>query len=175
MIAGSRLDLQPLTAPEAARSLSAAGLDGPVFAEGYPSEFATRVLRLVALHPSLDDDSDEASDLGPWLVLRRTDRAVIGAVTCARGEDASVLTVGYDIAPPCRGQGYATEALSAVVEHLLGLPEVRRVHAETTEGHTASRRVMEKAGLRWQRHEVVRDVGREVSLVHYAIDRPAPL
>lgn len=175
---GSRLELRTLTARDAERFLTdpdgSPDDDGPAFVDGYPSAFATQVLRLVALYPAPDQPSPSPSgDLGPWLVARRADGAVIGTLSCARSADAGEVSVGYDIARSCRGEGYATEALGAVVEHLLSLPDIGRVCAETLTDHTASRRVMEKAGLRWRRDEVVEQDGHEVTLVQYAIERPA--
>ncbi|MBO0848440.1 MAG: GNAT family N-acetyltransferase [Pseudonocardia sp.] len=189
MITSPRLVLRTLTAAEAERTLdnsarSASGerapdglaSDRPEFADGYPSTFATEVLRLVALYPATDHNiGGGMPDLGPWLIERKSDQAIIGTVSCARTADPSEVTVGYDLAPSCWGDGYATEALTAVVAHLLSVPAVWRVCAETRADHLASRRVMEKSGLRWMRDEVVDHDGRDVKLAHYAIDRPGPL
>ena len=175
-ITSSRLALRALTAGAAERALAGTEPGRLTFAEGYPSAFATQVLRLVALYPAIDEEvGADAPDLGPWLLLRRSDEAVIGTVSCAHTRNPSEVSVGYDIARSCRGQGYATEALGTVVEHLLSLPDILRVSAETVSDHVASRRVMEKAGMRWQRDEVAQSDGREVKLVHYAIDRPDPI
>jgi RimJ/RimL family protein N-acetyltransferase len=181
---GSRLVLRTLTARDAELMLADpdpdpdpdTGPDGdrPRFVDGYPSAFATQVLRLVALYPAHDQPTGTGTaDLGPWLVSRCADGAVIGTLSCARSAEAGEVSVGYDIARSCRGEGYATEALGAAVEHLLGLPEIERVCAETLTDHTASRRVMEKAGLCWRHDEVVEQDGHEVTLAHYAIERPA--
>jgi ribosomal-protein-alanine N-acetyltransferase len=176
VISSARLLLRTLTAHDAERTLAASDLDRPTYADGYPSAFATQVLRLVALYPAIDQETDEgAPDLGPWLLLRRSDDAVIGTISCARTGDPVEVSVGYDIASSCWGEGYATEALGAVVEHLLGQPDIGRVCAEAKIDHAASRRVMEKSGMRWQRDEVAEHEGREVKLAHYAIDRPEPV
>ncbi len=155
--------LVPLTSLDARRLL--AGLGGLAFAESYPSTFATEVLRLVAEFPSESD-----APLGPWLITRCLDDVVVGVLNCARMAERSTVTVGYEVAPSCAGQGYATEALRTLVEHLLARPEVSRVCADTVVDHVASRRVMEKAGLRWQRDDVEERDGREVTLAHYAVD-----
>jgi RimJ/RimL family protein N-acetyltransferase len=171
VISSPRLNLRTLTAIEAERLLNEHDPDRPVFGDGYPSAFVTQVLRLVALYPATDNGTSAGMpDLGPWLLVRRTDDAIIGAVSCARTADPSSVSVGYDIAPSCWGQGYATEALSAVSAHLLSVPAVWRVCAETRADHVASRRVMEKAGMRWLRDEVTDGL----RLAHYAIDRPEP-
>ena len=175
MISSPRLILRTLTAHQAEQMLAGTAPDRPVFVDGYPSAFATQVLRLVALYPSIDQrTAPDAPDLGPWLLVRRAGGVVIGTISCARTTDPAELTVGYDIARSCWGEGYATEALVAVVKHLLALPGIRRVSAETRTDHLASRRVMEKAGMRWQHDEIAEHDGREVKLAHYAIDRVAP-
>jgi [ribosomal protein S5]-alanine N-acetyltransferase len=170
------LVLRTLTAHEAECTLAATGEHQLAFVAGYPSAFATQVLRLVALYPAIDQRTGpDTPDLGPWLLQRRADGVVVGTVSCARTANPAELSVGYDVARSCWGEGYATEALGAVVEHLLSLPGIHRVCAETLTDHGASRRVMEKAGMRWQRDELAEHDGREVKLAHYAIDRPAPI
>lgn len=156
------------------------------FVDGYPSTFAIQLFRLLAECPV--DLPPSQAPLGPWIASHMADSLVLGAVSCAvvgEGPEGSagtpggpagasggtVVTVGYDVAPTCEGQGYATEMLRLVCAHLLGLPGMVRVCADTEVGHTASRRVMEKAGLSWQRDEMdVRD-GRQTTLAHYALDR----
>ena len=57
------------------------------------------------------------------------------------------IEVGYVIAPAFQNKGYATEALGACVRTLFGLG-FRRVIAGYFYENTASRRVMEKCGMR---------------------------
>lgn len=180
LISSARLLLRLLTAADAERILSGADENRPAFADEYPSAFATQVLRLVALYPAIDQEIGQGIDqdtpnLGPWLLVRQSDDAVIGTISCARTADPIEVSVGYDLAPSCWGAGYATEALGAVIEHLLGQPDVGRVVAEATIDHAASRRVMEKCGMRWLRDEVAEFDGREVKLALYTIERPEPL
>ncbi|HKE95494.1 MAG TPA: GNAT family N-acetyltransferase, partial [Povalibacter sp.] len=64
-------------------------------------------------------------------------------------EAADVAMTGYVLARDAWGQGYATEALQAMIElaRQLGL---RRLYALCHVEHVASRRVLEKCGLRAQ-------------------------
>jgi RimJ/RimL family protein N-acetyltransferase len=168
-----RLVLHPLTAREAEQWLAAPELSSLSFPPDYPSTFATELLRLVALYPITDQAADEpGSDWGPWLLHHREHKLVVGVISCARTADPAEVSVGYDVAPSYWGNGYATEALIAVITHLFGSPEIRRVRADTEVGHHASRRVMEKAGMRWQRDEVESQGDRQLTLAHYAINRP---
>jgi RimJ/RimL family protein N-acetyltransferase len=73
------------------------------------------------------------------------------------------------------GRGYATEGALAIIDLAFESPGVERVLAETMAVHTASRRVMEKAGLHLVRsfHAdwPVRIPGDEYGDVEYAIER----
>lgn len=156
-----------------------AGRGELTFVEGYPSTFLTQLLRLLAECPV--DLLPSQAELGPWIASRTADSLVLGAVSSApmgNGPDGpdgspgcSAVTVGFEVAPTCEGQGYATEMLRLVCAHLLGQPQIVRVCADTEVDHAASRRVMEKAGLSWRREEADMRGGRETMLVHYAVDR----
>lgn len=73
------------------------------------------------------------------------------------------------------GEGYATEGSRALIDMAFEVPVVQRVVAETMVVHTASRRVMEKAGMRHVRNFhadwPVRIPGDEQGDVEYAISR----
>jgi RimJ/RimL family protein N-acetyltransferase len=166
-----------------------AGHPEVTYAEGYPSAFVVQLLGMLAHYPPDLPPGD--GGLGPWIAFRRADNAVVGAVSCALVHEGPVcsssvtegfesasgnpgwacaVTVGYDVAPACEGRGYATEMVRLVCAHLLAQPGIARVCADTEVGHTASRRVMEKAGLTWRRDEThVRD-GVATVIVHYARD-----
>ena len=78
----------------------------------------------------------------------------------ARGQ-TGVVSLGYRLRRSAWGQGYATEGARALVRLAFAGFGVREVVATTMAVNTASRRVMEKAGLRYAR------------TVH--LDWPAPL
>jgi RimJ/RimL family protein N-acetyltransferase len=71
--------------------------------------------------------------------------------------------IGYCIAPAWSGRGLATELARALVGLALGDLGLRRVVAHAYTEHVASRRVLEKAGLRREatfRKKVLADEGR---------------
>jgi ribosomal-protein-alanine N-acetyltransferase len=81
-----------------------------------------------------------------WLLFRRDDRTLVGAIgVTPNGHSASV---GYVIARPFWGQGYATEALVAMCDAALAEPRIFRVWAWCDVANRASARVLEKAGMR---------------------------
>jgi ribosomal-protein-alanine N-acetyltransferase len=58
------------------------------------------------------------------------------------------VEVGWRLAWRFWGRGYATEAAGGVLEHAFGALGLREVVAFTTQANLASRRVMEKLGMR---------------------------
>jgi RimJ/RimL family protein N-acetyltransferase len=131
----ARLRLEPLTTASA-RAILAGDLAGWRAAEGWPHEDTTDGLAVAVNsgHPP------------GWLII--ANGAVIGECgTHGPVDEAGSLEIGYGLAAPHRGRGYGTEAVAAITEWLLGLPEVRQIRARTLIGNIASRRVLEKAGF----------------------------
>ncbi|WAL70936.1 GNAT family N-acetyltransferase [Kitasatospora sp. YST-16] len=63
-------------------------------------------------------------------------------------DPADGLELGYRLLPAARGRGYATEAAAALVRAAFEELRAERVAATTMAVNTASRRVLERAGLR---------------------------
>ena len=87
-----------------------------------------------------------ASGYGLWLIQEKDRADLVGTAGLRPLEDLG-LELFYSLAPGSRGQGYATEAARAVVEHALGPLGLPEVLAEVDEGNTASIRVIERLGM----------------------------
>lgn len=85
----------------------------------------------------------------PWVVTRKEDDALIGMIELRMVSDEADM--GYVLARGSWGQGYATEMAIAVVSWALQQHEIRRVWATCDCENKASARVLEKAGLRFER------------------------
>ncbi|MEO7331637.1 MAG: GNAT family N-acetyltransferase, partial [Minicystis sp.] len=81
-----------------------------------------------------------------WAVQRTSDGAYIGKMDVCLSDARTATNVGYLFFPAYWGQGLATEAVVAVVEHLIHLG-VTRFLATVTVGNQASARVLAKAGF----------------------------
>jgi ribosomal-protein-alanine N-acetyltransferase len=110
------------------------------------------------------DSEWERWPAGPYLVFARGDRdgTLLGSTGLAfKGPDRAVT--GYVFAQDAWGQGFATEALTKVVE-MARQTDVKRLEAICHAAHAASARVLEKCGF--QREEVLRE--------HFAFPNLAP-
>jgi RimJ/RimL family protein N-acetyltransferase len=146
-IVTERLFLRQLEVGEARALLDGRAHPERPWMHGYPIEGT-----LIAVEAFLRQVSARGGP-GPWGVyqlIRRTDLLVVGDIGFHAPPDrAGTVTVGYGLAPAARGQGYATEALRGVIDWALAQAEVKRVEADTSHGNLASRRVMERAGMRY--------------------------
>jgi RimJ/RimL family protein N-acetyltransferase len=90
-------------------------------------------------------------ETGGWVqftVLTREDGELVGDVgVCRDEEDDTVMLVGYTIDPNHQGNGYATEAVGALVDYAFTKLEADVVRAYADAGNVASVKVAEKVGL----------------------------
>jgi RimJ/RimL family protein N-acetyltransferase len=135
------LVLRPVTREQAIALLDGRTPDGLLLAAGYPSRFSLEVMQFVVSTPEQD------RGFGPWFMHRKPDGAVVGEIGANLAPASATAQTGYTVVEPSWGRGHATDALRALLTHVLADPRVRRVMAETPATHAASRRVMEKAGM----------------------------
>ena len=81
-----------------------------------------------------------------WMIERK-DGTHIGEL-CFKGLSADgIAEIGYGIAEAYQNNGYAAEAVKAILQWAFAHPEVTAVEAETDSDNTASKRVLEKCGF----------------------------
>jgi RimJ/RimL family protein N-acetyltransferase len=83
---------------------------------------------------------------GAWLVFRGDE--LVGDAGFLAPPAGGEVELGYAVRPEHRGRGYATEAARALVEWALAQPGVDRVVAEFEHDNVASKRVLERVGMR---------------------------
>lgn len=84
-------------------------------------------------------------------VERRSDGQAIGMCGLLKRDSLDDVDLGFAFLPTARGQGCAREAAAAVVEHGLRTLRLPRIVAITDPDNQASARVLEAAGLRFER------------------------
>ena len=91
---------------------------------------------------------------GFWAAVEKATGQFVGwfHLRPAEGAPPGELELGYRLRRSAWGKGYATEGSRAVIDKAFAELGVERVVASTMVVNVASRRVMEKAGLRFVRH-----------------------
>ena len=114
---------------------------------------------------------------GFWAAIERETGAFLGwfHLRPLPEDPADEPELGYRLVQSAWGRGYASEGSRALVDKAFAELGAARVHASTMAVNVGSRRVMEKAGLRFVRTFVadwpVRIEGDEEGDVEYAIER----
>ena len=100
--------------------------------------------------------------------------ALLGAVSLALTPAHAGAELGYWIAEPAWGRGYATEAATALCAYAFASLSVHRIQARHFTGNPASGRVMQKLGMHREGilRAAVRKDGRFHDLALYAVLAP---
>lgn len=84
-----------------------------------------------------------------WLIMKQDDGQPVGSVAFGGGPDAEgAVLIGYAMYPDRAGNGYATEAVRAMVDWAFAQPGVRVVRALAPVWNTPAVHVAEKVGMR---------------------------
>ena len=105
-----------------------------------------------------------------FAIREKKSDALIGIFTefSADHENRS-LEIGYALGSRHWGKGYMTEAVQAMLDYYFRHTELRTVYASFFPENTASKRVMEKCGMRYS-HTVEKEfsyLGKERDLIYY--------
>ncbi|MEV4642209.1 GNAT family protein [Actinoplanes sp. NPDC049548] len=75
------------------------------------------------------------------------EETLMGDVGVNLADNLRQAEIGYTLAPRWQGQGYATEAVRAVVDHLFRVRGLHKVSAECDARNSASARLLERVGF----------------------------
>lgn len=109
------------------------------------------VERMIAEQSALDGPTGDE-----WVQLAIEPRegaptgAAIGDVAVGIHDSNRQASIGYSITPTHQGRGYATEAVTAVIDALFGEAGIHRITASIDPQNVASRRVLDKLGFRFE-------------------------
>jgi RimJ/RimL family protein N-acetyltransferase len=90
------------------------------------------------------------AETGHWnfAIVERESETLIGV--CSYGaRSLSGPKIGYWLGEPHWGQGFATEAMRAVIDHLFSATDLDEIRAGARVTNPASKRVLEKCGFQW--------------------------
>jgi len=108
-----------------------------------------QVVRSVIL-PRVLSSYDAGAGFGVWAAVERSSGTFVGwiSLTTAGDPGAREARLGFRLRRAAWGKGYATEGASALVRRGFTTLGLERITASTYEHNRASRRVMEKVGMR---------------------------
>jgi RimJ/RimL family protein N-acetyltransferase len=100
--------------------------------------------------PRFLEEYERSPGFGHWAAIEKVTGLFVGWFGMAPREaaDPREVELGYRLRQSAWGKGYATEGARALVREAFAELGVQRVFATTYGENVASRRVMEKAGLR---------------------------
>jgi RimJ/RimL family protein N-acetyltransferase len=101
---------------------------------------------------------------GMYHLVRRSDGLVIGDLGFHRPPTDGAAEIGFGLAESARGQGYATEAVTALARWAFTQPGLTRIKARTTPANFPSQGVLTRAGFRQEL--------AEQDVLHYALLPP---
>lgn len=118
----------------------------------------------------------EAGSPGAWhqvaIELKAGGELVGDCAFCVLDEDPPLQAeIGFTLAPGHQGRGYATEAVSRLLDHLFLTLKLHRVRGNCDVQNSASARLMDRVGMRCEAHFVENawHKGRWSSELHFAI------
>jgi [ribosomal protein S5]-alanine N-acetyltransferase len=110
----------------------------------------------------------EQFGFGLWRVSRRSDDQFVGMCGLLKRDILPDVDIGYAYLPEHWGQGYAFEAALAARDHGVRKFGLKRLIGVVSDHNTASIRVLEKLGMRFERMFPMRPDEPEVRL--YGVD-----
>ncbi|MCK7613700.1 GNAT family N-acetyltransferase [Roseibium sediminicola] len=104
--------------------------------------------------------------------LKATGR-LIGIARYANVEPGGPIHVGYWLGEPFWGQGLATEAVHALVDHAFTYHDIEELQGSCRVTNPASRRVLVKSGFQYRDQAMIRSVGAggSVPIERYTLER----
>jgi [ribosomal protein S5]-alanine N-acetyltransferase len=83
----------------------------------------------------------------PYLFLTGNPPVAVGSAAFMSEPVQGRVEIGYGMASPYAGRGFATAGVRLLVQHAFSQPELDEIYAQTAIGNHGSRRVMEKLGF----------------------------
>jgi protein-tyrosine-phosphatase/RimJ/RimL family protein N-acetyltransferase len=115
---------------------------------------------------------------GLYLIERKDDGAPLGLCGLIRRDTLPDVDIGFALAEPFRGQGYAFEAAAATLRYARESLKLARVVAIALPENHASTRLLERLGLRFERTIAFGPAGEELNYFgttpEFAVDAGNP-
>lgn len=110
--------------------------------------YATEVQDFLPKYAQMLTNDPSQLGWGVWLMIHTADSTLIGDLGFGgKPDEQGTVEMGYEVFPAYQKQGYAFEAVQALVNWAITQPNLKRIIAHSPQDHTASIRILEKLGL----------------------------
>ncbi|MFN6515405.1 MAG: GNAT family N-acetyltransferase [Nostoc sp. CreGUA01] len=110
--------------------------------------YASEVLDILPMYAQMLIDDPSQLGWGVWLMIHIADNTLIGDLGfLGKPNEQGTTEMGYEVISAYRQQGFAFEAVEALVNFAFTQPELQRIIAHSPDNHTASIRILEKLGM----------------------------
>lgn len=153
-IESQRLFIQPITIEQAQNLMIDAGnypewLNVPYDAL-WPGDGLKALLPIYV--EALEKDINELG-FGPWIILDKHKHMVIGDIGFKGSPINGIVEIGYYVSKIHRNQGYAKEAVDAMIQWAFSLEDVTIITASCKPSNIPSCRVLESCGFSKSKEE----------------------
>ena len=111
-----------------------------------PARAARFIAALATEHPDTTDQWFQ------FAVTASSTGRLLGDVAAGTGRDHRLARIGFTLAPDAQGHGFATEAVTALVDYLVHTRGKHRVAADCDARTTRSVALLERVGVRREAH-----------------------
>lgn len=107
-----------------------------------------------------------------FAIRLKDNKKLIGLISLYKDE-GNEIEIGYGIGSSYWNKGYVTEAVKPFIKYLFNTRDVNVIQASYFKGNDASKRVMEKCGMKYSHitHDELAHLGDHRDLIYYKIDR----
>lgn len=150
-----RLDLIPCSLAVAQAAISDKSQLETLLSIRVPDSWPTPdILGFFPVYAQMLAEAPSQLGWGVWLIIHAKERSLLGDLGFrGKPEGEDTVEMGYEVLPEYRNQGYAFEAVQALVEWANKQQGLQRIIAHCPEDNPASMRILAKLGM--QRLEIV--------------------
>ncbi|MHC5736950.1 GNAT family N-acetyltransferase [Nostoc sp.] len=124
--------------------------------------YASEVLDFFPMYAQMLRNDPSQLGWGVWLMIHIPDSTLIGDLGFGgKPNEQGTVEMGYEVLSAYRQQGFAFEAVEALVNFALTQPELKRIIAHSPDDHAASIRILEKLGMQ--------QIGRDENLLKWEL------
>lgn len=124
--------------------------------------YASEVIDFFPVYTQMLRDDPSHLGWGVWLMIHVDDSTLIGDLGFGgKPDEQGTVEMGYEVLAAYRNQGYAFEAVNALVNFAFTQPKLQKIIAHCPDDHAISIHILKKLGMQL--------IGREANLLKWEL------